>query len=73
MPVQQQALRRGLHALGAAHQQRDPEVFLQQGHLLAERGLRHVQAFGGAGHVLHFHHAHEVFELTQIHGIRKSY
>ena len=54
-------------AAAVADQQVLPQLDFQQPHLTREGGLRHVQRQRGLGETAQFGHAHEVFELLQIH------
>jgi len=48
-------------------QQALAQLQLQQAHLAAQRGLRHVQRQRGAGEAAQFGHADEIFQLAQVH------
>jgi hypothetical protein len=55
------------HAAPGALEERRPQLVLQPLDLAAERGLRHVQALGGAAHVALLGDDDEVADLAEAH------
>ena len=58
------------HVMTAAIEQGDANRHLELANLLAERGLRGVQAAGGAREVQLLGHRHEVPQMPQFHSER---
>ena len=67
--VHQQRLARrgGTHLARQALEQRRAQFLLQCGDLVAERGLHHVAALGGAGEVAFLGQRNGKFELLEVH------
>ena len=67
-PAQQQAAGLGqLQVPLAPDKQRHPQLFFQGLDLVAQRGLAHVQLFGGPCDVQLLSHHHKVLQTPQIH------
>ena len=67
-PAQQQAAGLGqLQVPLAPDEQRHPQILFQGLDLVAQRGLAHVQLFGGPGDVQLLGHNHKVLQTPQIH------
>ena len=65
--LQQQARRRQRDRPARTFKQLRPHFLLQQAYLLAQRGLAHVKALGGAAEVQLIGHGQETSEAAQIH------
>ena len=67
-PAQQKAAGFGQLQVPLAPEEQGNTQFLLQGlHLVAQRGLTHVQLFGGPGDIQLLGHHHKVFQTPQIH------
>jgi len=72
-PLVQQAPRLGrLDAARMPHQKSNAEILLDLPDLHPERGLSDVQLLGRTRHASGFDHAHQIHELTQVHGASQT-
>ncbi len=54
------------HLSSQPQKQRRPQLFFRIAQLVAQRGLREVQAFSGFGHAAFFGHGHQQLEVSDF-------